>query len=296
MKSLTTASVIHVMSKDNVPAITIASGETIAVETAKPGIPDETFTKDYTKEPYPKRILTITGPIYVEGAEPGDILRVEIRDIQLDTMGKMWMGQWMGILMNEVDHCYMRKVKVADGVVHFSDDLTFPVRPMIGTLGTAPAGDPIDCLAPGEHGGNMDALNVAIGNAVYLPVGVKGALLAVGDVHAAMGDGEVLGTGIEIGSTVVMKIDVIKGKRLRHPTVETPTSFELLVSGDDMPEACREVTRSAIEFVMERNGCSFDEAYALVGQTSDLKICQVVNPDCTVSMEIPKHVLKSREL
>lgn len=296
MKYLTTRSVIHVMDKENIPAITIGSGETIAVETAKPGIPDETFTKDYSVEPYPRRVLTITGPIYVEGAEPGDILKIRIEDIRLDTMGKMWMGQWMGILMDEVDHCYMRKVRVEDGIVHFSDTISFPVRPMIGTLGVAPAGEPVDCLVPGDHGANMDSLNVAAGNTVYLQVGVPGALLSVGDVHAAMGYGEVLGTGIEIGSTVVMTIDVIKSRELKHPVVETPASFEILVSGSDLPEACREVTRSAIGFVMRHNGCGFDEAYALVGQTSDLKICQVVNPDCTVSMEIPKSVLKNREL
>ena len=296
MKHLTTNSVIHVMDKENVPAITIGSGETIAVETAKPGIPDATFTKDYSVEPYPKRILTITGPIYVEGAEPGDVLKIRIDDIRLDTMGKMWMGQWMGILMNEVDHCYMRKVRVEDGVVHFSARLTFPVRPMIGTLGVPPAREPVDCLVPADHGANMDSLNVTTGNTLYLQVGVPGGLLSVGDVHAAMGYGEVLGTGIEIGSTVVMTIDVIKAKALSCPTVETDHSFELLVSGNDLSEACREVTRRAIDFVMSHNGCDFDEAYALVGQTSDLKICQVVNPDCTVSMEIPKAVLKNCEL
>ena len=78
------------------------------------------------------------------------------------------MGQWMGILMNEVDHCYMRKVRVEDGVVHFSDSLTFPVRPMIGTLGVAPAGEAVDCLVPADHGANMDSLNVTTGNTCLL--------------------------------------------------------------------------------------------------------------------------------
>lgn len=296
MKHLYAANVIHVMDKDNIPAITIGAGETIAVETAKPGIPDETFTKDYSVEPYPKRILSITGPIYVEGAEPGDILSVKIEDIRLDDAGKMWMGQWMGILMNEVDHCYMRKVSVENNSVVFSDTLSFPTRPMIGTLGVAPSGDPVDCLVPGTHGANMDSLSVTTGNTLYLQVNVPGALLAVGDVHAAMGYGEVLGTGIEIGSTVVMTVDVIKGRNLSCPTVETDGSFELIVSGHELSEACIAVTRKAIDFVVEHNGCSFDEAYALVGQTADLKVCQVVNPVGTVSMEIPQIVLKNKEL
>ena len=291
MKSLTAANVIHVMSASNPPALTISSGETICVETAKPGIPDETFTKDYSKVPFPKRVLSITGPIYVEGAEPGDLLKVSVERIELDTMGKMWMGQWMGILMDEVDHCYMQKVPVSDGQVHFGDSLTFPIRPMIGTLGVAPAGEGVDCVLPGDYGGNMDCLSIAPGNSVYLPVFVPGALLAVGDVHAAMGYGEVLGTGIEIGSTVIMTVEVLKGQAVKHPMVETSDSLEIIVSGNDFRELCCEATRSAIDLVCQRRGCSFDEAYAIVGQTSDLKILQVVNYCTSLSLQIPKSLL-----
>lgn len=293
MKRVTTESVIHVMSKDNPPAIIVSNGETIIVETAKPGIPDEVFTKDYSVVPFPKRVLTITGPIYVEGCEPGDILKIDIKNIELDVNGKMWMGQWMGILMDEVDHCFLKKVKVENNVVHFSEDITFPTTPMIGTIGVAPAGEDIACLIPGEHGANMDALNASIGNSVYLKAQVKGGLLSIGDVHAAMGLGEVLGTGIEIGSTVTMTLSVVKDMDIKHPLIETPTHYEFLVSNVDLFEASKEATRTAISFVQEKNHCVFDEAYALVGQTSNLKIMQVVNPVFTISIEIPKKVLKS---
>lgn len=293
MKTVTTESVIHVMSKDNPPAIRVASGETIVVETAKPGIPDEVFTKDYSVVPFPKRILTITGPIYVEDCEPGDILKVDIKDIELDSNGKMWMGQWMGILMNEVDHCFLKKVRVENNLVYFNDEITFPTTPMIGTIGVAPAEEDIACLIPGEHGANMDALNAGKGNSVYLRAQVKGGLLAIGDVHAAMGLGEVLGTGIEIGSTVTMTLSVIKDMKLKHPMIETPSHYEFLISHEDLLEASKEATRTAISFVQEKNHTSFDEAYALVGQTSNLKIMQVVNPVFTVSIEIPKNVLKA---
>ncbi len=293
MKRVTTESVIHVMSKDNPPAIIVSNGETIIVETAKPGIPDEVFTKDYSVVPFPKRVLTITGPIYVEGCEPGDILKIDINNIELDVNGKMWMGQWMGILMDEVDHCFLKKVKVENNVVHFSEDITFPTTPMIGTIGVAPAGEDIACLIPGEHGANMDALNASIGNSVYLKAQVKGGLLSIGDVHAAMGLGEVLGTGIEIGSTVTMTLSVVKDMDIKHPLIETPTHYEFLVSNVDLFEASKEATRTAISFVQEKNHCVFDEAYALVGQTSNLKIMQVVNPVFTISIEIPKKVLKS---
>ncbi len=285
MQHLTTASVIHVMSKDNVPALRVADGETILVDTAKPGIPDEVFTKDYSVTPFPKRILTITGPIYVENCEPGDTLKIDVLDIQLDTAGKMWMGQWMGILMDEVDHCYLKKVEVKGDRVIFSDKLSFPIKPMIGTIGVAPQGEDVACLVPGEHGANMDAINATIGNSVYLQAQVKGGLLSVGDVHAAMGLGEVLGTGVEIG------LSVLKNKTFAHPLIETPTSYEFLISDKDIQNGLKEATRTAIRFVQDSSGVSFDEAYAIVGQTCDLKIMQVVNPISTVSIEIPKAVL-----
>jgi amidase len=280
------------MSKNNPPVLSVKSGETIMVETAKPGIPDEVFTKDYSVVPFPKRVLTITGPIYIEDSEPGDILKIDIKDIELDVNGKMWMGQWMGILMDEVDHCFLKKVKVENNLVYFNDEITFPTTPMIGTIGVAPLGDDIACLIPGDHGANMDALNASVGNSVYLQIQVKGGLLSLGDVHAAMGLGEVLGTGIEIGSTVTMTVTVIKDKKLKHPMIETPSHYEFLISNIDLLECCKEATRTAISYVQEINNCSFDEAYALVGQTSNLKIMQVVNPVFTVSIEIPKQVLK----
>lgn len=287
MKSLTSANIIHVMDKNNIPAITIMPGETIAVETAKPGIPDEVFLKDYSKEPYPKRILSITGPIQISGAEPGDTLRIAVQKIELDVLGKMWTGQWMGILHQEMDHCYLKKVKVEEGLVHFSDDIQLPVKPMIGTIGVAPSGDAVACLDMGRHGGNMDAPCIREGSVLYLPVQVSGGLLSMGDVHATMGLGEVFGTGVEIGSTVVVQIDVIQ-KKLDWPVVETEQEFHVLVSGSELLETCKEATRSAIRFLMQNTTLGFDDAYAFVGQACDLKILQVVNPSSSVSISIPK--------
>lgn len=290
MKYISDAKIIHSMSAINDPIEYVNLGETFIVQTRKPGIPDEVFEKDYSDGKYPDRILSITGPIYVKDAEPGDILEISIENIELEEEGKMWMGQWMGILMDEVDKPYLKKVRVKDNTVYFTDKITFPVRPMIGTLGVAPAEGEIACLYPGVHGGNMDVPSVAPGNKLYLPVQVKGALLAVGDVHAAMGDGELFGTGIEIGSKVTMAVSIIKGKRLKHPMVETPNSYEIIVSNKDIIEATKEATRQMIFFLQEELGLDFDEAFALTGQLANLKFGQVVNPIYTISIEIDKIV------
>lgn len=291
MNRVTRNNIIHIMSKDNVPSVKVQSGERIFVETAKPGIPDEVFTKDYSVEPFPKRILSITGPIYVEDCTPDDVLKVRIHSIELDNAGKMWMGQWMGLLMDEVDHCYLKKITVENNHVNFNEKIKIPVMPMIGTIGVAPAGEDIACLYPGLHGGNMDVPAVTTGNIVYLPVQVEGALLSLGDVHAAMGAGEILGTGVEIGSTVEIEIEVEKNRKISAPYIETPTTYEFIASNGDLLQACKEATKQAIAFVQEHSDCSFDESYALVGQTGNLKIAQVVNPIFTVSMEVYKAYL-----
>ena len=292
INKVTTNNIIHVMSKNNKPAISIKSGERIIIETAKPGIPDEVFTKNYKVEPFPKRVLSITGPVFIENCEPGDVLKITVNEIKLDNKAKMWMGQWMGILMDQVDHCYLKKVDVENGFVKFNEKIKFPIKPMIGTIGVAPAGEDIPCLYPGLHGGNMDVPEVTTGNTIYIPVQVKGGLLAVGDVHAAMGYGEILGTGVEIGSTVDLTIIVEKKVKLSAPYVETPNSFEFIASDKELIKACQEVSKMAIAFVQKSAKLNFDEAYALVGQTSNLKIAQVVNPLHTVTMQVFKSFLK----
>jgi amidase len=290
--SISDEKVIHTMSPQNEPLATIQTGETVVIKTRAPGIADAVFDADYSEGSYPKRILSITGPIYVADCEPGDVLEVSIHSIDLDPEGKMWMGQWMGILMDEVTKPYLKKVKVVGSEVIFNDRIKFPVKPMIGTIGVAPV-EAIDCLYPGRHGGNMDVLSIAPGSKVYLPVQVSGGLLAIGDVHAAMGEGEVLGTGIEIGSTVTATVRVIKNCQLAHPLVETPDTYEIIVSDPDIMEACREATRTMIQMFREKLRLSFEEAYALTGQCGNLRICQVVNPIATVRFEFPKRILEA---
>ena len=119
--------------------------------------------------------------------------------------------------------------------------------------------------------------------------------MAVGDVHAAMGYGEILGTGVEIGSKVTLTVELVKECCLKHPMIESDSHMEVIVSGTDMLELCREATRAAIAYVQQQNGCSFDEAYALVGQTSDLRILQIVNYCTTISMAIPKSILEKQK-
>lgn len=287
--------IIHEMSQNNDPIGTVKPDEQFIIKTASPGIPDETFEKDYSDKDYPKRVLSITGPVFIEGAQPGDTLKIDISKIELFNHGKMWMGQWMGLLMDEMDHNYMKNVEVNKDKVKFDENIDLPLRKMIGTIGVAPL-DTIECLYPGDHGGNLDLPSITEGSSVYLPVYTEGALLAIGDVHAAMGNGEIYGTGVEIGSEVTLSVSIIKDTEINSPIVETENSIRVVSSKKDLLEACKEVTRKAIQFVEGNNEYSFDESYALVGQACNIEIAQLVNPLLTVSMQIPKSILLTKEI
>ena len=152
----------------------------------------------------------------VEGAQTGDILKVEIIRIETADKGVMIDGPGEGVLKDIIKKPSTRIFEIGDGYVRFNDRLSFPVKPMIGVIGTAPAGKGIPTGTPGPHGGNMDCKKITEGATVYLPVNTEGALLAMGDLHAVMGDGEVGVCGVETAGRVTVKVTVspMDGRRL----------------------------------------------------------------------------------
>jgi len=143
----------------------------------------------------------------------------------------------------------------------------------------------------------MDVPSVTIGNSLYLVAQVEGGLLALGDIHAAMGLGEVFGTAIEIGSQVTITIDVIKKQPLFiNPLIETQSHFEIVDSSTDIINSIKTLTKLAIKLIMELNNVSFEDAYACVGSACDMKIAQVVNPNYTTVVSIPKAILHTQRL
>src|SRR6267143_2730459 len=185
-------------SSHDSPVLTIGPGETLEIEThdARSGTIRKPY--DLLDKPPPGGFNPITGPIYVNGAEPGDSLLVLIRKIELDSQGFTAVKAKVGLLGERASQFRTRIIKIDRGCCEFSEHLRFPVRPMIGTIGLAPATGEIAALYPGPHGGNMDNNEVRTGCTVHLPVQVTGGLLSVGDVHASMGDGEVTMLALEI--------------------------------------------------------------------------------------------------
>lgn len=237
-----------------------------------------------------------TGPIAVKGVRKGDIIRVSIEEIQLDDQGVMVMMPGLGPLGNMVQETNTKIIPIHDGAVYFSDNIHFPVQPMIGVLGVAPETGEISTATPGNHGGNMDTKEITTGSHVYFPVFIDGANLALGDLHAAMGDGEMNGTGVEIAGKVRLSVSKVPDFDLSMPLVETKQEFLIVSSQKTYDKAIQEGMKQAASLLQYRLDLSFTEAYRLLSATGDLRISQIVNPCVTVKIAIPKSLLPKQTL
>ena len=230
-----------------------------------------------------------TGPIYIEEAKAGDVLKVSILDIELDEEGTMCCLPESGILGKDITRDQVKKIKVQNGICTFNN-LEIPVNPMIGVIGVAPKKDYVNCGTPGNHGGNMDNKRITKGTTLYLPVFHDGAYFACGDVHAAMGDGEIMVSGVEINAKVTLKFEVIKGISINEPRLEDSNYIYTISSNEEIEEAIYSCTKTMNELLCKHLNYSFNDAGMLLSCVGNLQICQVVDPAKTVSMSIPKYI------
>ena len=233
-----------------------------------------------------------TGPVYVQNAMAGDVLKVEILEITLDQQGVMCALPENGVLGSLVKEESVKRIKVEEGKVHFNDKLVFDVAPMIGVIGVAPENGAINCGTPGCHGGNMDNKRIKEGASLYFPVFHDGALFSLGDVHAAMGDGEVMVSGVEISAEVKVRLSVMKGIRIETPMLENEEICGVIYSHEEIEKAVFHAVRIMNERVQEQLGLSFNEAGMLLSAVGDLRFCQVVDPERTVMMCVPRKMMK----
>lgn len=284
---------IHAMSRDNAPAARAKSGDTVRFETL------DCFGCQLSREDQLlggldwSNINPATGPLFVEGAQPGDVLKVEILNIELDDHGVMVDGPGEGVTGAAVTEESTKILPVLDGVVKFNDKLSFPICPMIGVIGTAPAGEPVPNGTPGEHGGNMDCTRIGVGATLYLPVHVEGALLAMGDMHALMGDGEVEVCGVEIAGAVTVRVTALKNCTLPTPFLINEKEAMAIFSAVTVDEACVGATMNMHRFLTGELGMNEHEAGMLLSVVGNLRICQIVDPEKTCRMELPRSIMET---
>lgn len=293
------------------PVLTIASGDRVRVETmvargverlrlagaADSEIPEALKAVEGAVKVRGPGAHPLTGPIAVAGAEPGDSLEVRIGQISyLHPYGVIGFLPGGGTLPGEFPYAYLKLVRFDPGsrTASFAPGVKVPLQPFFGSIGVAPPvlSGRVSSGPPGFHAGNLDIKEVGAGSIVYLPVHVSGALLSIGDGHAAQGDGEVSGTAIETSLATTLEVRLHKRKPLRYARIETPTHVITVGLDEDLDEAARIATREMIDYLVAEKGLSRDDAYVLCSAAVDLRVSQTVDVTKGVHAMIAKTVFQ----
>lgn len=236
-----------------------------------------------------------TGPVFIEGVAAGDDVVVEI--LEIATEGWAWTANipGFGLLNDDFPDPRLWISTVSDGIITTPIGLELPTRPMIGTIGVAPAtAGPTPLLVPTTAGGNMDISQLVAGSTLHLPAQVPGGLLSAGDTHAVQGDGEVCGTGAETPATVRLRVTVASPMTspapwYEHSVQRQETDWTCTTGiGPDLFQAARDATRRAVDIVATRTGLEPVDAYLLLSLTGELRVSEIVDaPNWVVSMHVP---------
>ena len=275
------------------PIARVAIGDTVIVETEDNFAlyREMTSDNDLVPEPPPlKELNPLTGPIAVDGAEPGDTLIVEIVNITVGDQGHIALMKGTGVLKEYVSTPHTKIWRIEDGDAVFNEEIRFPIRPILGSIGTMPETDGVYAIYPGPYGGNLDDANSTIGSCYHLPVYRPDAMLMVGDVHANQGDSEIA-MGIEIDGEVTLRIvDVVKGESLPYARIETPDTWVFPADAPTLEEAIQISAAHAARFLVERLGITMEDAAHILSAVGNVRISQAAfaGYNVTVRTEFPK--------
>lgn len=284
--------IVYAMSKDNDPVIHVPSGSEIVFETCD-CFEDQIQSKDTHFGSLDwNRINPATGPVFIEGAEPGDTLAVTIHQIKLAEKAVMVTSKGLGAIGDRLQDSKIEIVPIRDNKATLFGNVDIPLNPMIGVIGTAPEGDSIACGVPDMHGGNMDCRIITEGTTLYLPVNVAGGLLALGDLHAAMGDGEVSVCGLEINGEVRLSVSVIKGRPWPLPMARTSKHLYTIGSDVFLDDAAKLATENMVDLLTKHTNLSQEQAINLMSVGGHLQICQIVDPKKTCRFELSFELLQ----
>ncbi len=286
--------IIYEFNQTNQPIAIVASGSRVRIETY------DCFKNQIDSEDTKlagldwNQINPATGPIFVEDAKPGDVLKVTIESIEIDETGVMLVGPNLGVMGPFIEEMSAKILPIVNNKIQFNE-LLLPLNKMIGVIGVAPAGQGVNCGTPGAHGGNMDNKMVTEGAILYFPVAVEGALFGLGDFHAAMGDGEVSVSGVEVAGVATVQLEVLKGETIQQPLLENVESFTQIASALTLDDASKMATELMVRRIVERTDMSISEVTMLMSAVGQLEICQVVDPLVTVRFVVPKWLLVQLE-
>lgn len=250
------------------------------------------------------RVNPVTGPVFIEGAEPGDAVIVEVLEFEGSGWGWTAIIPGFGLLASDFPEPFLHISRYDTDVVYFTDEIRIPLKPFPGTIGLAPAQPGLHSVVPPrEVGGNMDIRDLTRGARLYLPVQVPGGLFSVGDTHATQGDGEVCGTAIESPMRIRLRFDLAKGAGLRRPQFSIPDAPTRHLDGrgyhvttgisPDLMQAAKDAVRDMIDYLGREYRLEPPLAYALCSVAVDLRISEVVDaPNWVVSAYLPRSIFR----
>ena len=299
---------------DAVPVLRIESGDIIDVDTlltntpaglAKAGVPDEkiqaslkTVVSEVTGERKGPGGHILTGPVYIEGAEPGDVLEVKILSIDL-ALDYGYNG-CNGYLPENCDREVPIKIVPLERKrmsAEFFPGVVIPLKPFYGSIGIAPAPEigRLSSNPPGRHAGNLDNRELVAGSTLYIPVFARGALFEIGDGHAAQGDGEVDQTAIETSLRGKLQLTVRRDMKLKWPRAETPTDYISMATDPDLATATKGAIQEMIDFLVAEKHLTQHQAYQLVSVAGNVAITQLVDkPNLGVHVRLPKSIFTKK--
>lgn len=303
-----------VISKDRAPVLRIKSGQTVRIDTVShggltddpvaffgaEGIPPDQVLKDVidiAKIPRTEGFggHVLTGPVYVEGAEPGDMLEVRIISVEPRVPYGVNNPGPGGAAPDLVAQRTSKVIKfdMKRKVALFSKDVELPLAPFMGIMAVAP-GEPVGSRAPGAFGGNMDLRRLTAGSTLYLPVFNSGALFFTGDSHAGQGDGEVDGNAIEASMTATLQFIVHKGEgaKMTFPYAEDAENFYIMGMDPDLDKAMQSAVAETVKFLQAKAGMSASDAYSLSSVGVDFAVAQAVDQNLTIYAAVPKSHFK----
>jgi len=290
------------------PVLSISPSETVEIKTVDSSggqLTPNSTVDDLATLSFDK-VNPVTGPIFIEGAAPGDAVALTFLDLKPSGWGWTANIPGFGLLADQFPdpalHVWSYDAASLSPAA-YGPGGRLPLKPMIGTVGLAPAESGVHSVVPPRRmGGNMDIRDNGIGTTLYLPVEVEGGLLSLGDTHAAQGDGEICGTALESPMDVAVKVDLLKGANLPYPRFETegPVTRHLDTKGyrastgigEDLMRAARDAVSDMIDWITGTTGMSAVDAYMLCSVCGDLRISEIVDiPNWVVSFYFPKVVL-----
>ena len=304
-----TDSVHYTWDVANEPLLTIADGDTVVFETRDvsdnqigPGSDSSVISNlDWA------RVYPLAGPVFVEGAEPGDTLAIEIVDLHTRGWGWTAILPGFGLLADDFTEAYLRvfDLSLGDRTV-FREDIIVPLSPFMGTMGVCPSdASAVPVMPPSRFGGNLDTRQLVKGTTLFLPVGVEGALFSTGDAHGCQGDGEICVTGLEAPMYAVMRFSLEKDRSIPTPQYRTAPGpltphvnygafYGTTGVGGDLYAAAQDATRAMIDHLGSRYGLSAEDAYLLCSLVVDLKISEIVDAgQYVVSAVLPESIFLS---